>query len=64
MVLGAVSMIPTGNKTYWGFSFTLGFVSCKFSISKTKIFHDSFQIEQIKVVIRYYGFSKAFIYVK
>jgi len=64
MVLGAVSMIPTGNITYWRFSFTFVFVLCKFSISKTKIFHDSSQIEQIKAFIRYYGFSKAFIYVK
>ncbi len=57
-------MIPTDNLTYWGFPFTLGFVLCKFGTSKNKIFHDSSQIEQIKVFIRYYGFSKAFIYVK
>ncbi len=57
-------MIPTGNITYWGFTSTLGFVLCKFSISKTKIFHDSFQIDQNRDFVRYYDFSKAFIYVK
>ena len=64
VVLGAVSMIPTGNITYWGFTSTLGFVLSKFSISKTKIFHESFQIDQNRDFVRYYDFSKAFIYVK
>ena len=52
MVFIAASMILTHNKIYQSIWLTSGFVLCKFGISKSKKFLDSFKIEQIMGFIR------------